>query len=113
MRKDKAKTLVSEDLGLTTRSLLPFEENRRVEFYELRLAPHHRENADAHASGTVEHLFVARGALEVTIGRGPAHVVNEGDTICFPADLPHSYQNITAEPATLYLVMTYRDAARP
>jgi transcriptional regulator with XRE-family HTH domain len=108
MRKNKANVIVSQDLGLTTRSLLPFQENRPVEFYELRLAPHHAETSEPHAAGTVEILFVAEGVIEVCLGREPSHRIHKGDTICFPADLPHGYRNLTAMPATLYLVMTYR-----
>ena len=110
VRKDNAKIIVSRDLGLTTRALLPFEEGRGVEFYELRLAPHHKESSEPHAPGTEEFLLVAKGALEVTVGSEPPNIVNEGDTMCFPADLPHAYHNLAAEPATLYLIMTYRSA---
>ena len=110
VRKHKANLIVSEDLGLTTRPLFPFQEDQGVEFYELRLAPHHHEVSDPHRAGTVEILFVAQGSLEVTVGREQGHLVGKGDSICFPADLPHAYRNLTAEPATLYLVMTYRGA---
>jgi quercetin dioxygenase-like cupin family protein/DNA-binding XRE family transcriptional regulator len=112
IRKSKASLIVSEDLGLTTRALFPSLQDQGVEFYELRLAPHHHEISDPHRPGTAEILFVAQGDLEVTVGREPAHLVNRGDTIYFPADLPHSYRNLTSNPATLYLVMTYPEAAR-
>ena len=84
-----------------------------MEFYELRLAPHYREASAAHAPGTVEFLFVANGTVEVTVGREPDYLVSEGDTICFPADLPHGYRNVTADPASIYLVMTYREPGAP
>jgi transcriptional regulator with XRE-family HTH domain len=107
-RKDRAKVFVSQDLGLASRALSPFDEESRVEFYELRLAPHHVENSRPHAARTQEMLHVAEGALEVTVGREAPHQVNKGDTIQFTADLPHSYRNLTALPATAYLVMTYQ-----
>lgn len=109
LRKDAASVFVSEDLGLTSRPLFPFDEEHQVEFYELRLAPNHRETSRAHRPGTVEMLFVAKGSLEVTVGNEPAKLVNKGDSIVIPADLSHSYRNATAEPAILYLVMHYRD----
>ena len=112
IRKSKANIIVSEDLGLTTRALLPFHEGQCVGFYELLLAPHQQEASDPHKPGTIETLFVAHGALEVTVGREPAHLVNKGDSICFPADLPHAYRNLTPAPATLYLVMTYPESVR-
>ena len=88
--------------------MFPFSEDARVEFYELRLAPDHRELSAPHAIGTREFLHVAEGALQVAVGREPPSRVNKGDTIQFTADLPHSYRNLTAMPATAYLVMTYR-----
>jgi transcriptional regulator with XRE-family HTH domain len=107
-RREKAKTIVSENLGLASRALFPFSEDARVEFYELRLAPDHRELSEPHAIGTREFLHVAEGTLEVAVGREPPSRVNKGDTIQFTADLPHSYRNLAAMPATAYLVMTYR-----
>ena len=109
MRKEKTCLIVSEDLGLTTRPLFPFQEDRRVEFYQLRLAPHHHEVSERHSTGTIEILFVAEGTLEVTVGREPSQVLKDGDAICFPADLPHIYRNLSSAPATLYLVMTYQE----
>jgi quercetin dioxygenase-like cupin family protein len=107
-RKERAKVIVSENLGVASRALSPFDEVSRVEFYELRVAPDHRETSQPHAMGTREMLHVAEGALEVVVGREPPYRVNKGDTIQFPADLPHSYRNLTALPATAYLVMTYQ-----
>jgi transcriptional regulator with XRE-family HTH domain len=106
-RKERAKVIVSENLGLASRALFPFDEEAGVEFYELRLAPDHHERSQPHATGTCEMLHVAEGALEISVGREPPYRVNKGDTIQFPADLPHSYRNPTALPATAYLVMTY------
>ncbi|HEY4265375.1 MAG TPA: cupin domain-containing protein [Micropepsaceae bacterium] len=107
-RKDRAKVIVSENLGVASRALFPFDEDARVEFYELRIAPDHRETSQPHAVGTREMLHVAEGAFEVSVGREPPYRVNKGDTIHFLADLPHSYRNLTAMPATAYLVMTYQ-----
>ena len=59
IRKSKASLIVSEDLGPTTRALFPSLKDRGVEFYELRLAPHHHEISDPHRPGTAEILFVA------------------------------------------------------
>jgi transcriptional regulator with XRE-family HTH domain len=58
-----SRTLTSQDGSFTSRALFPFDGERKVEFYELRLAARSAEHADAHAPGTVENLVVtARGA---------------------------------------------------
>ena len=107
LRCEQAKVLASSDGRFTSRALFPFDGERKVEFYELRLAPHHRENANAHAPGTRENLIVAKGAVEIVSGKERPQTLAEGDAILFAADVPHSYRNLGSIEAVLYLVMTY------
>ncbi len=108
LRDEQAKTLTSHDGTFRSRALFPFDEPRRVEFYELRLAPGGVERADAHAPGTVENLVVSRGRLEIDLG-GATHQLSGGDAIVFEADAPHVYRNPGDDEALMYLVMTYAD----
>ncbi len=103
-----SKTLSASDGRFVTRALFPYDGDHTVEFYELTLAPHHAERADAHATGTIENLVVAAGTVEVIVGRQP-HILGEGDALVFQADVPHVYRNMTGAIATLYLVSTCRD----
>jgi len=107
LRREAAKVLSSSDGRFTSRALFPFEIERRVEFYELRLAPNHREDAAAHAPGTKENLIVARGAVEISAAQDRPVTLAEGDAIFFEADVRHSYRNLGSAEALLYLVMTY------
>jgi len=106
LRLAESKTLTSSDRSFTSRALFPFDGERRVEFYELRLTAGGREDADAHAPGTTENLVVARGEVEITVGR-ETHKLRTGDAILFEADVPHSYRNPGTGESVLYLVMTY------
>ncbi len=108
LRGDSAKTLTNHDGTYSSRALFPFDEPRRVEFYELRLKPHAAEVADAHAPGTVENLVVAAGAVEIEI-EGARHLLQQGDAIMFEADSPHAYRNPGDHETAMYLVMTYAD----
>ena len=110
LRHDAAKVLSSSDGRFTSRALFPFENERRVEFYELRLAPNHREDAEAHAPGTKENLVVAKGAVEISTAKERPMALAEGDAILFEADVRHSYRNLGSSEAVLYLVMTYVEA---
>jgi transcriptional regulator with XRE-family HTH domain len=110
LRREAAKVLSSSDGRFTSRALFPFENERRVEFYELRLAPNHREDAEAHAPGTKENLIVARGAVEISTVKERSVTLAEGDAILFEADVRHSYRNLGSAEAVLYLVMTYVEA---
>jgi len=108
LRADQAKLLRSADGSFSSRALFPFDEPRRVEFYELRLAPGGVERADAHNPGTTENLVVASGALEIEV-EGKKEQLSAGDAIVFEADRPHVYRNRSGEETVLYLVMTYAD----
>jgi transcriptional regulator with XRE-family HTH domain len=102
----QAKILASRDGTFTSRALFPFDEPRRVEFYELRLGGHTVEEAEPHPPGTVENLVVTSGALEVIVG-GARHPLAAGDAIQFQADVPHEYRNPGGDETLVYLVMTY------
>jgi len=106
-RRHEAKLLSSSDGRFTSRALFPFDNERRVEFYELRLAPHHREDAEAHPLGTRENLIVATGTVEISVAAERPLTLAEGDAIVFEADVRHSYRNLGPSEAVLYLVMTY------
>jgi len=108
LRADQAKRLTSSDGSFTSRALFPFDEPRRVEFYELRLAAGGVERADAHPVGTVENLVVSRGSVEIEVG-GATHGLAAGDAIVFEADVAHVYRNPAEEEAVMYLVMTYAE----
>jgi mannose-6-phosphate isomerase-like protein (cupin superfamily) len=107
LRSEDAKILSSKDGRFTTRALFPFSAERKVEFYELRIAPHHRENAEAHAPGTRENLVLVQGAVEISVQGSRPVALAQGDAIVFDADVPHAYRNLGPTEAVLYLVMTY------
>ena len=106
-RRTNSKILTSSHGQFTSRALFPFDSERRTEFYELRIAPLHREDAEAHVTGTRENLVVARGTVEITAGSERPVTLREGDALLFEADVPHSYKNIGTEEAILFLVMIY------
>jgi transcriptional regulator with XRE-family HTH domain len=108
LRSEQAKVLSSHDGRFRSRALFPFDEPRRVEFYELRLAPRAEEKAEAHAPGTVENLVVSAGAVEVEVD-GQRQALRAGDAMVFEADSAHVYRNAGEGEAVMYLVMTYAE----
>lgn len=109
LRGSESKLLTSNDGRFTSRALFPFEGSRTVEFYQLRIAPLHRETAEAHFPGTRENLVVARGVVEISVGSDKPVTLAEGDAALFDADVPHVYRNLVTNEAVLYLVMTYAE----
>jgi transcriptional regulator with XRE-family HTH domain len=108
LRAEQAKLLTSHDGTFASRALFPFDEPRRVEFYQLTLKPGAAEKADAHNPGTTENLVVARGSVEIEVG-GRVEALRQGDAIVFEADVPHVYRSTSADETVMYLVMTYAD----
>jgi transcriptional regulator with XRE-family HTH domain len=108
LRSSESKILTSKDRSFSSRALFPFDEPRRVEFYELRLAGGSVEDADAHPPGTTENLVVTAGSIEIDVA-GDTHRLEAGDSILFEADTPHAYRNPGRVEAVMYLVMTYAE----
>ena len=106
LRGATAKRLISADGRFSSRALFPFGESNRVEFYELWLKGHGREEAEAHQPGTRENLVVTSGRLVIEFGGG-LHELAKGDAIVFGADVPHVYLNPASEECWMHLVMTY------
>ena len=102
----ESKLLTSTDGAFSSRALFPFDEPRRVEFYELRLTAGGVDHADAHPPGTSENLVVTEGTIEIDTG-GTTYRLAAGDAILFEADSPHVYRNPGKTDAVMYLVMTY------
>lgn len=108
LKATQAKLLTSHDGRFQSRALFPFDAPRRVEFYQLRLAPKGVEHAHPHPAGTTENLVVARGTVDIEVG-GVQHPLETGDAIVFEADKPHVYRNRGKDDAVMYLVMTYAE----
>jgi rhodanese-related sulfurtransferase/transcriptional regulator with XRE-family HTH domain len=106
LRTATAKRLISADGRFSSRALFPFGDTGKVEFYELWLAGHGREEAEAHAPGTRENLVVTSGRLVIEFG-GARHELAKGDAIVFGADVPHVYSNPASEECWMHLVMSY------
>jgi rhodanese-related sulfurtransferase/transcriptional regulator with XRE-family HTH domain len=110
LRRAQAKRLVSPDGRFSSRALFSPGEKTDVEFYELYLAAHSREDALPHQPGTRENLIVTAGRLELEVS-GERFELGKGDAILFTADVPHSYANPGHEECWMYLVMTYASRA--
>ena len=104
--RERAKLLSSQDGTFSSRALFPFDEPRKVEFYELSLAPHGVEVADPHPPGTTENLIVVTGKLDLIVG-SRRFSLSQGDAVYFVADVAHEYRNPGNIATLMYLVMTY------
>jgi transcriptional regulator with XRE-family HTH domain len=104
--RSRARLLSTQGGAMSSRALFPLDEARTVEFYELRVKRWSRQEFPAHAAGTTEHLAVAAGTLELTVG-GEQCVLATGDAAVYQADMPHAYRNMGNAEALLYVVIGY------
>ncbi|WP_223677630.1 helix-turn-helix domain-containing protein [Azospirillum agricola] len=111
LRQAQAKILSTADGLVLTRPLFPGDGDRRVEFREMLLHPQATEDRTPHPAGTVEHLVVAMGRVEVTVG-GARHRLERRDAILFDADVPHAVRNVGDGDALLYLVLSHGESDR-
>lgn len=105
-RRTNAKKIEGADGRFSSRALFSPDDKGSFEFYELFLAARAREDAEAHAPGTREHLLVTQGRLVLELGSETFELA-QGDAIAFTADVKHAYVNPSNEPCLMSLVMTY------
>ena len=107
LRRSESDTLRSPDGKFESRPLARAGAGPGVEVYELRLAGHSSHAADAHGAGTRELIVVLAGSLRMTVGP-ESYVLGIGDSLVFPADQPHVYENPAAPEARYHNVIVYR-----
>lgn len=106
LRRGEAQVLRSLDGKLESRPLSPAGASPLVEVYELRLSPRAAHTSEAHAPGTHEFLVVLTGALRLHVD-GDVHDLLAGDSVSFPADRPHTYENPGASEARYHDMIVY------
>ena len=87
--------------------LFPHDPRFGFELFELTLLPGYERYSEAHENGVTETVVVLRGAMEV-LGDGEWKARKVGDAVRFPADRPHGYRNLNAEPAAFHNLIHYR-----
>jgi XRE family transcriptional regulator, regulator of sulfur utilization len=106
LRRGEAQVLRSLDGKLESRPLTPAGASPLVEIYELRLAARATHASDAHAPGTYEFLVVLSGALRLHAD-GQSYDLMAGDSVSFPADSAHAYENPGSSEARYHNVILY------
>lgn len=78
-----------------------------VQWYDFRAKPQGVLESDPHPPGTVEHLYVLAGEIEVTAGED-SHRAKVGETLRFRGDLPHRIVNAGTGEAHAMMVLVVR-----
>ncbi len=106
LRRGDAQVLRSLDGKLESRPLTPAGASALVEIYELRLNARATHVSEPHAPGTHEFLVVLSGTLRLHV-EGEQIELMAGDSVSFPADRPHTYENTGSSEARYHDVILY------
>jgi XRE family transcriptional regulator, regulator of sulfur utilization len=97
-----------ERSGHAVEELTPPLPGQRADVSRHELAPGSRTGGDddppIHEPGSRETVVVLEGEVELAID-GQTHVLAEGDSVTFDADLPHRLENAGERPARLLAVI--------
>jgi transcriptional regulator with XRE-family HTH domain len=107
LRRNEGQALRSPDGKFESRPLTRAGAGPGVEIYELRLAPHASHMAEPHSPGTRELIVVLGGMLRMTVDP-ESYLLGIGDSLVFPADQRHVYENPGSTEARYHNVIVYR-----
>ncbi len=77
------------------------------QWYDFHAEPKGVLESSPHPPGTVEHLYIVAGELEVTTG-GETRTVKSGEALRFKADVPHKIVNIGSGEAHAVMMLALR-----
>ncbi len=84
--------------------LSPVVEGAELEFMRTRINPYVTPGVfSPHPPGTLEYIFVSKGKLKLTVD-GIDYLISAGDSICYPGDRWHAFDNPHAVPCVYYMV---------
>jgi transcriptional regulator with XRE-family HTH domain len=106
LRRGDSQVLRSADGRMESRPASPAGFSRFLEVYELRLAARSTHASEAHAAGTQELIVVLSGSLRMHVGNDK-YELGPGDSLAFPADRPHAYENPGAGEARYHNTIVY------
>jgi XRE family transcriptional regulator, regulator of sulfur utilization len=82
------------------------------QWYDFHAQPKGVLESSPHPPGTIEHLYLAKGELEVTTG-GEVKILKQGEALRFKADVPHKIVNIGGTAAHAVMMLTLRQFGMP
>ncbi|WP_050886332.1 XRE family transcriptional regulator [Bradyrhizobium sp. STM 3843] len=106
LKATERQWLVESGTGAKRDCFMPAVAGSEVEFLRYVVPPRTLAGPfPAHAPGTIEHVYLVSGALQITLGNDVADL-EAGDSCSCYADLPHGFDNRDGKtPAELIIVV--------
>ncbi len=83
-----------------------------TQWYDFQAKPKGVLESDPHPPGTVEHLYLLKGEVEITVGE-EVKVAKAGEAIRYRADLPHKIRNTGDGDAHANMILMLRQLGNP
>lgn len=104
VRKNERKTLIMPNRDVTYQLLSPNLTNKKAEFACITIDPGAYSPKRPLAHDGEEYALVLKGKAKVTIN-GKSYILSEGDSICFQAQQPHTFDCYGDEETVLVWVL--------
>jgi mannose-6-phosphate isomerase-like protein (cupin superfamily)/DNA-binding XRE family transcriptional regulator len=106
VRGSERPTMVDPISGARMNSFGPTLAGSKVTFLQYAVPPHAVAGPfAAHASGTIEHIYVAKGRIQMRLGNDMV-MLDAGDSYTCIADTPHAFDNGGGDDeALIYIVI--------
>lgn len=104
--RSEVEPLIEDGGRVRNYPTFPFDAERGFEMYAVEIDPGGYLHADAHSVGTQEFITLHAGQLAVRVAQ-EEHLLAQGDSLRFKADVAHSYHNPGTETASLGMVLCY------
>jgi XRE family transcriptional regulator, regulator of sulfur utilization len=88
----------------------PLDLVERLQWYDFQAKPSGVLESDPHPPGTIEHLYLVKGELEVVCG-DEVKTLRQGEAIRFRGDRPHRLTNKGDEEAHAHMVLVMKQFA--
>lgn len=106
IRQADRAPLTEDDGRYCNYPVFAFDERTLFETYRIVIQPAGALEAQPHLKGSEEYITVFAGEAEITVDGERFHLA-AGDSIHFPADVPHAYRNPGAQCAQLSMLIYY------
>jgi transcriptional regulator with XRE-family HTH domain len=107
VRKNDRRLLRLTASGVVKEALTPARKGE-LELYELTLNPGGSSGADFYRHTGEKAGYVLSGRLRLWLDH-EAHILEPGDSFCFPSTVPHMFDNPTQQVARVLWVTTLRE----
>lgn len=106
VRGQDVAPLTEDDGRYRIRPIFPFDDEKLFEIYTVSIAESGALAARPHMKGAEEYITVFSGDVEITVDT-ERHLLHPGDSIHFPADVPHGYKNAGTGEAAMHMLIYY------